>query len=627
MPQNPNQNQMNNGQPFVPSIRSPKVTGSSFENVNPTPPAPTFAPRMASQSVGPINSTRIVEPQKQQETPLQKPGINPLDPPHPIEPATLTESESKPQDDFNEVPTDADISKQKDEVKQDDLTDLVETNTNQDVSDDDEDDQDVGIINGDKYSLSFPLSSEESIDTKLANDLQSNREKIRSIMRDATSELYHLWDAHSYFNNSTAALKKGLKLAHEQQHNDPHKPLTELLKDQIEGVGNSSANIFSQYKDTDRVELDGYRALLAATALTGGIQRITLWNSGIQLRLRPLTVEQIANYHKTVVHRDYEYGREFGEKYFEFADLTITQEIIKNLLPGVIVGSNYAHWKKLSSLMQVISYQDYGTILWALGAMMHPNGINVNFMCTNPQCHHTESIKADLSKLALNNNDLITPEMIDHFKISGSVTDEQLIKYRKLCNLERDINFEYEIAGVLRKWKVTLRQCSISEYEAIGNDFITELRKNVTITDSGDVANYISYNRLRMYLPWIKRIELTTTQHGATKTFIFNNVIESPDGLGEIVNADDVNNKRAIWTCLEEWSNYVPKVDEMIEDYILSTRITHIAFYHPTCTKCGEIPETSYGGYIPYDPQANFFPLALARLWQRQAVLTATDNT
>ena len=72
--------------------------------------------------------------------------------------------------------------------------------------------------------------------------------------------------------------------------------------------------------------------------------------------------------------------------------------------------------------------------------------------------------------------------------------------------------------------------------------------------------------------------------------------------------------KSAAAGLLDEFQQNVDNFGDLIKDYILSTKITHIAFYYPECPDCHTVPATSYGGFIPYDPMNAFFSLGLTKL-------------
>ena len=439
----------------------------------------------------------------------------------------------------------------------------------------------------------FPLSRIADITRYEEEEMARHHEDIRSILADMSSDIHAILNCQSQFTNNFTLLTDALKKV--------EKP-DEQLKRHVKGVGDSSANVFRNFKDDKVVTLTGMNGLMTLTALTDGLRRITLWNSGIYFNIRSIPLDILNAYYREVTKTDYEYGRDLGAFYYLYSDLTISEYIIEHLLPVAICGSNSANWKDMDQLKKVISWQDFQVILWAMAVMMHPNGINLNFVCGEPGCGHVQTEFVDLSKLHLVDSDKINDEMLEHFR-KGQVTDTDLEEYRKICNLRKSIEFSYTVGNIEKHWKVNLRQASISDYAAVGRDYNSEVRKNCTITNQTEVQRYMRFNYFRCYKSWIDSMELTLTSGEDSKTFIINN--------------DDSSqaNDKAIYLLLNEFQLNYPKFDELMKEYILDTKLSHIAFYFPECPKCHKVPANGYHGYLPYDPVSGFFTLALRKLF------------
>jgi hypothetical protein len=200
---------------------------------------------------------------------------------------------------------------------------------------------------------------------------------------------------------------------------------------------------------------------------------------------------------------------------------------------------------------------------------------------------------------------MITDEMINHFKPNkekkGWVDDEDLAKYRELLNLNKPITFSYGDTDNQKRWKINLKQATLADFMQVGKEFNNDLSRQTKVTSREEVVQYISYNQYRCYKPWIESIELTRTIDGVDKTFV-------------VENTDSKENDKVINMLLDEFQQNVDNFGDLIKDYILSTKITHIAFYYPECPDCHTVPDTSYGGFIPYDPMNAFFSLGLTKL-------------
>lgn len=448
--------------------------------------------------------------------------------------------------------------------------------------------------NLDKMGISIPLSKIEDIQNYSLREFVQNQDKAREILNDMTSTLSSIRNSVDVFSEATNLLKEALE------------KLGDKIKDSLQygykGVGDAKATVYAKYKGQDRVTLDGAKGRMAFNSLTGGMRKITLWNSGITVTLRNIPLDALNEYYREVNHADYEYGKEFGAFYYLFADLLISEHIINNLLPIVICSSNYIHWKDTEKLKQAIAWQDFHTLLWAMGLMMHPAGATVNFVCAEEGCGHVHSEFVDLSKLRLLNTELLNDEVLDHFKKPGWVTDEDLVEFRKKINLNKSIEFDYDDGNMPKHWKVNLKQASVFDFLTVGRDYNTELLRHYKGTDRTEVHQYNTYNIYRSFKPWIDSIEMTIKyDESNSQTFILNN-----DGT------DD--NDRTVYDILDQFQQYSKEFGDLMKDYILSTKISHIAFYFPECPKCHKEPVNGYHGYVPYDPMQAFFTLALIKL-------------
>ena len=455
---------------------------------------------------------------------------------------------------------------------------------------------DTETINADKRTISVPLSKIEDMDAYANRIVAEKPAEALMQLNDGASDLTAVLDAEREYTN-----------ARDQQLDALKRVKPEVLKRSIGGVGDTKATVKSRFKETNTLEVSGEDGqIVFAAMLSGGMRRIPLWNSGITITLRPLTLDQLRRYSLEVTTRDNEYGRTFGAFYYMYANYEISSYIIERLLPIAICGSNYVHWNTGSkeALLKVISIQDYPTILWAMGVMMHPNGVPINFVCAEPGCGHVSREKADISKLRLLNTEVINDQMIEHFKSNKKVNDEDLAKYRSYLPFNRKLILDTGEEGTpeFRRWTFHLKEPSLFDWRAVGRDFVGELRKTADVTVQDEVNDYLFYNYLRAYKPWIEKIELSSYMNDQLKTAI-------------VTNDGDPRNNATIYACLNDLRMTArAEVDKMFQDYIQDTQISHICFYYPKCPKCGKEPAVSYHGYIPYDPERAFFTLALMKL-------------
>lgn len=452
------------------------------------------------------------------------------------------------------------------------------------------------------FCPSVPLGTVEE-QAKHSQLLYEKHKDDEAAWADATSPLQNFYEASRELNSANELSMDALKKI-------PEEKLSEL-KASYKGVGDSLATAAAKLRGVDTLNVEGEDALLTSLALLGGVRRITLWNSGLTLTLRNLNLNVLSQFYTEINHTDYEYGREYGMFYYLFADLKINEYIINRILPLAIGSSNYVDWKKKSKLWSQISMQDFHTILWALAVMMHPHGTNVNFTC--PSCGEVNKEKIDLTKLKLLNRDLLNEYMAEHFK-KGTVTDEDMDNYRKVANLDRTAEFSYSEDGEFtRKFKVVFKQANLGDYLSVARDFNSELEKSADIHDSDSVNTYMFYNNMRMYKPWIKSISFA---------------VDTADGEKwvNIENTGTADQDKAIFGVLNEFQMNYPEFADLVKDYILDTKITHIAYYYPKCPHCGKEPSGSYHGYIPYDPAKNFFTLALTKMFKAERISDQKSN-
>lgn len=453
------------------------------------------------------------------------------------------------------------------------------------------------IRNIDKTPLSVPLTDADSLpplaEKVIAKVAAENRAGVADEIEDYASDYHAVYNASEYYSSGNEMLKNTLSKAD-----------TDKLVNSIPNVKEGVAGIGVKHIDPDNPRKvysgeEGYRIF---ATITTGVRRVVLWNSGITLTLRNVNLRQLDNYLETVNHSDYEYGKEYGGWYYLFSSLVIDKHIVEQLLPGVIISSNYKDWQDTDKLLSQISLQDYQVILWALCCLMYPMGTDVAYVCGNKDCGHIHRERSDLSKLRLDNTALINEDMIKHLS-ERRVDDKSLERYRQLCNLDDTIEFEISDSGEhSTKYKIYLKQATIKDYIDTGREYNAELAKQIDVTSREAVARYITYNQNRCYRPWIKSIECTVVVSGKE---IATAIVEN-DGTGK--------NDATIGEILDSIQQNYPKFNKEIQDYIQRTKISHIAFFMDKCPKCGTKPVTSINGYIPYDMAQAFFILGRMKL-------------
>lgn len=464
------------------------------------------------------------------------------------------------------------------------------------------------ITGWDKVGIDIALSTPE----KTAEHWQKLQREVKSeddpALTDLGSALMTLTETVKTFTKSAELCVEAFKKI------APESELRNKLVEQVDNFGINKAKVAKKYSnETGDVVLSGAEAKKIFTIITGGMRRVTLWNSGITVTVRNLTLEQISRFLHELNHTSYQYGREYGGLYYAFADLEISRYIVERLFPLVICGSSFLEWRDTDKLLKVIKWQDFHVIVWTLASMMYPDGASIKYVCSEPNCEHIVEETVDLTKMRLNNVTMINDKMIAHFenlRVKGKEfhTYEDILQYQKDTNTERTIEFSYGSDDSLRKFEVTLRQASVSDYLSLGQSFNAEMSRVCNFDDEDKVMQYIAMTHYRCFTPWIKSIKSTVVINGKSTSFVVNNYNENGD------RTTDVNEQETIQMCLDEFRQHSPDFADKVHDFIIGTKISHIAFYFPECPKCHHKVENGYGGFIPYDPVHAFFTLGFSKL-------------
>ena len=552
-----------------------------------TPPAPTVQPSiMTTPSDQPIyvppaqerpaTSTQQATPQgdtstKQAEQEQPPSSSVPIE--EPVKPYTLTPDNDK---DVLDTPN-----------KSEEFDKAVEAFN----SSDDDDTND--IKNRNKFTYAFSLGTPEKTVDMLEHEASLHPNDFNAVQNDVSSNYWTIAHSLQHITENFSLLRKSLE--------DFKDDLTKKLVPSIQGLVDKTQMFYKKYKEQSEITLSGSEGYLAMTLLSDNLRQFKLYASGIYLNLKNLTLNDLRQFYNEVSNNRYEYGKALGKFYYHYQSLDIQKYVIEKLLPVAITGSDYRPWRNMEKLQQTILFQDFDVILWALATMMYPSGITMSWCC--PECNHITSAKSDLSKMRLFNSDIVNEDMIKYFRKTGWREEEDIENFHKLCNFEKTINFEYESSpGKMKKWEVVLKQATLYDFVQVGNEFNAELLNQCDPKRINDVTNYYFYNEIQIYRPWIKSIALkVVNDEGKEQKYIVEN-----DGTPE--NTDTIK------MLLDDFRSNYHEISKLIQEYIISTRLTHICFYLPKCPHCGAPTQSSVNGYIPYDPLHSFFTLTLMRL-------------
>lgn len=492
--------------------------------------------------------------------------------------------------------------------------------------------QTVNFRNLDKVNLTIPLSDREAL-LDLAESIVAgvkNSTELTEQLEDYTSGYRVAREADSFYSSGNDTLKKSLEMVK-----------ADKLVETIDGVREGIAAVASKHMDSVRKGdnvvngAEGYRIF---ATLTAGVRKVVLWNSGLTVTLTGVPIRLLDEFMEAASKDDYEYGKEYGAYYYIFSGLNLDRHICDKILKHAIIGSNYRGFNvganaddsrdKVESLLAQMSLQDYQVVLWALVCLMYPMGLPVSYVCANKGCDYIHTEKADLGKLRLNNRELISDAMVKHFE-KKFVTDADLLEYRKAVEEAATLHgvknsFVLDIPGgdgYNKRYEIVLKPCSVAEHLAAGAAYNARLRETTQITDREGVYQYIAHNENLNYRPWIKEIRCTVLDENDQP------VVDNPI---VVENKMDGSNDETIDMILDIFQQNTSEFAKKVQEYILRSKISHIAFFFEKCPKCGTAPVNSYNGYIPYDMTQAFFILGRMKLWKlnlKQTEKTDTKST
>jgi hypothetical protein len=336
-------------------------------------------------------------------------------------------------------------------------------------------------------------------------------------------------------------------------------------------------------------ELVGREALITTFAKTKGIKKVFLINSGFYIVMRSLTMEELHTVFTSADMDFKEYGMILGAPFYLAEDLLIKQKFIE-LLPTIIIDSNLVGWNKPGSLENNISIQDYDTLLWAACVLLYPNGISLDLVCTNKECHAiTHDFKIDLHKCRYNVLDDIPKECIEQLISATAITSDQIDSYKtKLPNS----NKQYVVGSE----RYFLEVPSLLQYLSWGTELLAHISSIVKgKLDINDTNTYdvIIYNLYQMVAPWISKVEFL-----------------DEEGNMEVWTSD----KMAIRNLLEISRTESSVLVDHLKEFIKDTKFTHIVYTTVDCPSCHKKAEEAINDFLPIDVQRFFFFLAKHRL-------------
>ena len=462
-----------------------------------------------------------------------------------------------------------------------------------------------------EIKIVIPITDADTIaDSLMTLGTKMGSDNFKEAFTDPNSLPATCRDAFEHFSSQTKlsmdifeAIKKSV-----EAQSEATRTLSEVLQRNVENIGVTTTRGTPSSLGKKK-HLSGKEAVVTVASMMQGIKRIPLWNSGIYITLRALSLKELTAFFNSVNTSGYDYGRELGGYYFMYVDHVIKKMVLEQLLPKALQDCNYKNWRNTNKLLKVISIHDYDVILWAFASMMYREGVPIKILCTKSECMHVEEITADLTKMRFVDTSKLTPEAIAHMKDTGVKTDKDLVDYHNALGMQ-DL-FAYKVENVATDtttyWHFKLATANCYDYLECGAAFNAELFEFAHQPNKEEVTEFLTLNYYKAFLPWISSLECVT-EAGFGK-------IKLPDSeILAIVDNSPEDNREAFNAILDISQMETQDFGVYATEYIKRTKITHLALQYDKCIKCDTVPDTAVDGFIPYDMQAHFFTMCLMRM-------------
>lgn len=327
--------------------------------------------------------------------------------------------------------------------------------------------------------------------------------------------------------------------------------------------------------------IDSKDSFALAMALIGGVRKVHFYNSGFWVTVRPPLIRELHTYYTRCGQNAVEYGRIFGQLSYLPADVEITRAGL-DLFKGCIMGSNLENCKIDDTFERNLSVADEDTYLWALASLMFPEGTEIEYACSNENCHHIDRVNIDLAKLRYFDYSRLGVEALKFCHDSTRRTDADLIHYRD------NILKVSEIYSLDEEWSVKVSEPTLYDVLVAKSSFVDEMAQTLQLSDYDEIDNYISARYFKILAPWISQVSFTRRSDG--KRIYFNDRY----GIDKIVDALQLK---------------FDSLPEIVTKHKNKTKISYYCYSYTKCPVCGSVPPAEIDGLIPCDMQQSFFTL------------------
>lgn len=414
-------------------------------------------------------------------------------------------------------------------------------------------------------------------------------EKLRETVNNPRSYLHRVHVAGNLFYSAQQNFNRDALEAAVKRNNDHSESLTGSAK-----IGNKVIRDIMANKEealrkfNNGTVIKSSVAVTTAVMLTQGIKRVQLFNSGFNVDIRAPKLSELAEYWRESTSTEDEYGRLLGQLCYLPADIYYKRAAM-NLLEKLVVNSNLEEFNTPGTLRKALSFLDFDTVMWAIGSLMFPKGLEADFLCHNKNCRYVEKNRVSVKDMRYNDWSLLSTEDI-LFTISNEKRNlEALTKYReriKNRGVSKKINDE---------WSAVFRIPTMYEMEASHLAHLAELTKEVQLTALADAAMYVAVKYYGILAPFIDELTYRSPESGKIIKMAGDIL---PSTLEALQTTDDID------------------FADTVRSFINDSKISHICFSYNKCPKCGELPSSGIGHLIPCDVHRVFFTWMTLRLTQ-----------
>lgn len=333
--------------------------------------------------------------------------------------------------------------------------------------------------------------------------------------------------------------------------------------------------------------IDAKNSLPMTMALLGGIKKIHFYNSGFWVIVRPPLISELHTYFTRCQQETVVYGRQFGQLSFLPADVEISKAGL-DLFKSCIDSSNLIGCKDGDTFERCLAVSDERTYLWGLASLMYPEGTEIEYVCSNKDCHYIDRVLVDLSKMRYFDYTRLGLDALKYCHSSEQRTEEDIKNYKE--NIFKSSK-TYELD---KQWSLTISEPSLFDQLEFKSDFIEDISATLELNQFDKIDEFITARYFRLLSPWVKRVAYTNETDGKR--------IYLSDERSAIIDVVDALQLR--------YSN----LPEIINEHIKNTQASYFCYSYNACPKCGNIPTTEIEGLIPCDIQQSFFSLTVEKL-------------